>query len=190
MKHTFGRFVHLAPRPAAKLLRPASPRKKGSKMPRTPKPPRKNSNALSMSSLGGKTPRKSSTRSPMKRANKYVLSGDCDQDHSYHKAAKWYIIYLGRNHIRIRSRKPGKYLRMTRKGTQLDGAGTAAPRETDNVFKWDLKKKTIQSVKYKDNFVGVRKKDLAVIAVNEKKMTKDISVTFELVEVEKNKKVL
>ena len=39
-----------------------------------------------------------------------------------------------------------------------------------------------------DSFVGVRKKDLLVIAVNQKKITKDISVQFELTEVEKNKK--
>jgi len=181
MKHSFGKYVHLAPRKE----RPGSPRKKGKHTPKTPS----SISTTSLSSYPSKSKvsrkRKQSVTS---RANKYVLSGDCDAEKAYHKAALWFIIYLGRNHIRIRSRKTGKYLRMTRKGTQLDCEGTDDPRETDNVFKWDHKKKTIQSVKYKDCFVGVRKKDSTVIAVPEKKMKKDISVQFELVEVEKNKK--
>merc|ERR1712154_42896 len=131
---------------------------------------------------------KKSSKSSKNLKVKYVLSGNGDDEVIKHKTAKWYIQYLGKNNIRIRSRKNGKYLRMIRKGTVLDMEGTDDPRETANIFKWNIKKKTIQSVKHKDCYVAIRKKDNMVIPIKEKKITNKVCVQFELVDTEKNKK--
>merc|ERR1712154_744859 len=105
-----------------------------------------------------------------------------------HKFGRYIHLEKRKNKIRIRSRKNGKYLRMIRKGTVLDMEGTDDPRETANIFKWNIKKKPIQSVKHKDCYVAIRKKDNMVIPIKEKKITNKVCVQFELVDTEKNKK--
>jgi len=132
--------------------------------------------------------RTASKKKKKKKKTKFILSADGNDDAAKHKTAKWYIQYLGKNNIRIRSRKNGKYLRMIRKGTVIDLKASDDPRETDNIFKWNSKKKTIQSVKYKDAYLAVDK-SLKIIPLKEKKInSKNVCTQFELVEVEKNKK--
>eukprot|EP01084_Bolivina_argentea_P260516 439983_1 len=112
--------------------------------------------------------------------NKRVLTGASDSNELLHKSTKWNIEYLDHDKIRLRSRKSGKYLRMSRNGTSIDVLGEGLSSEHESIFKWKANEKTLQSQKYPKYFMAIHKENNAIISIKKEEINDNISIEFEL----------